>query len=64
MTAEQFAYWLQGFVELNAGKMPTPEQWRLIGDHLKTIFHKVTPFISGGTSTFTPIDWGYPVTIC
>ena len=42
MTSEQFAYWLQGFVELN-GSEPTPEQWQSIKDHLKTVFVKVTP---------------------
>lgn len=42
MTSEQFAYWLQGFVELN-GSGPTPEQWQSIKDHLKTVFVKVTP---------------------
>lgn len=43
MTPEQFAYWLQGFVELNGGKQPEPEQWQSIQDHLKTVFVKVTP---------------------
>lgn len=42
MTSEQFAYWLQGFVELN-GSEPTAEQWQSIKDHLKTVFMKVTP---------------------
>lgn len=42
MTSEQFCYWLQGFTELgNAG--PTPEQWKSIQAHLKTVFVKVTP---------------------
>lgn len=44
MTAEQFAYWLQGFAELNPTmSQPTPEQWKSINDHLKTVFVKVTP---------------------
>lgn len=42
MTPEQFAYWMQGFVELNGG-MPTPEQWQSIKEHLATVFNKVTP---------------------
>lgn len=42
MNSEQFAYWLQGFVELN-GSEPTAEQWQSIKDHLKTVFVKVTP---------------------
>lgn len=44
MTAEQFAYWLQGFVELNPDMaMPAPEQWKSICEHLQTVFVKVTP---------------------
>jgi hypothetical protein len=43
MTPEQFAYWLQGFVELGKGEAPTPEQWKSIREHLDTVFMKVTP---------------------
>lgn len=43
MTPEQFTYWLQGFVELNGGKVPTPAQWKSIKEHLTEVFHKVTP---------------------
>jgi len=46
MTPEQFTYWLQGFAELNEGTPPTPEQWKSINDHLKTVFVKVTPPVS------------------
>ncbi|ALH82896.1 hypothetical protein [Sphingopyxis macrogoltabida] len=42
MGAEQFAYWLQGFAELNA-EPPTPEQWQSIREHLAAVFTKVTP---------------------
>lgn len=42
MTSEQFAYWLQGFVELNGGAMPTEAQWKSVQDHLQTVFVKVT----------------------
>lgn len=46
MTSEQFAYWLQGFAELNPSiEAPSPEQWKAIQDHLKTVFVKVTPQI-------------------
>lgn len=43
MTPEQFAYWLNGFIELSEWKQPTPEQWKSICEHLKTVFVKVTP---------------------
>ena len=55
MTSEQFAYWLQGFVEINGGKQPTKEQWQIIQDHLKTIFHKVTPDYSS-----SQLGWAMP----
>lgn len=42
MTTEQFAYWLQGFVELSDGKPPTKEQWSKIEEHLQLVFTKVT----------------------
>lgn len=43
MTPEQFAYWLQGHVELNPDAQPTAEQWAAITAHLQTVFVKVTP---------------------
>ena len=46
MTPEQFTYWLQGFVELNPNTEPTPEQWKMIQEHLKTVFTKVTPLFT------------------
>ncbi len=42
MTAEQFAYWLQGFAELTS-EAPTAEQWQSMREHLATVFDKVTP---------------------
>ena len=46
MTEQQFAYWLQGFAELNAAP-PSAEQWQSIRDHLATVFKKVTPPLAG-----------------
>ncbi|WP_457326159.1 hypothetical protein [Roseateles sp. P5_E11] len=42
MTSEQFAYWFQGFAELNSTP-PTQEQWQSIREHLAAVFKKVTP---------------------
>ncbi|WYV99235.1 hypothetical protein KoPa4_00067 [Pseudomonas phage vB_PpuM-KoPa-4] len=42
MTPENFALWLQGYVELN-GTTPTTQQWQIIKDHLKEVFDKRTP---------------------
>lgn len=45
MTPEQFTYWLQGFVEIRETEKVglTEKEWNIITDHLKTVFHKVTP---------------------
>jgi hypothetical protein len=43
MTAEQFAYWMQGFSELTGDETPTPAQWKMMKEHLATVFVKVTP---------------------
>lgn len=44
----QFCYWLQGFNELNtSGKPPGELQWKIIQDHLQTVFNKVTPTYPG-----------------
>lgn len=53
MTAEQFAYWLQGFAELNAER-PTPEQWTAINEHLQTVFVKVTPAYPPSIKAYPP----------
>jgi len=59
MDAQQFAYWLQGFAELNS-EPPTREQWDSIKDHLQLVFNKVTPQIASQPfkppySTGTPL---------
>ena len=46
MTAEQFAYWLQGFGELNDG-VPSEAQWASIKEHLAQVFVKKTPPVAG-----------------
>ena len=61
MTPEQFTYWLQGFVEVTGNPAmtsdrPTDEQWKIIKDHLQTVFHKVTPTYI--PPTYTPPDGG------
>lgn len=46
MTPHDFAYWLQGFAELNGGP-PSAEQWQSIKEHLATVFTKITPPLGG-----------------
>lgn len=58
MTPEQFAYWMQGFVELTKGQEPTAEQWKSIREHLDTVFKKVTPPVVDVAKKPAEIDWG------
>lgn len=41
MSPENFCYWLQGYSEL-CGENPSPEQWKMIQDHLTLVFKNVT----------------------
>lgn len=43
MKAQDFCYWLQGFVEMNPSAMLTLTQWQIVKDHLKLVFEKETP---------------------
>jgi len=47
MTAEQFTYWLQGFIEINDPKTIGEKETQIIKDHLATVFNKVTPIWKG-----------------
>ena len=73
MTPEQFTYWLQGFVEIREAEQVglTEREWDIIKDHLKTVFHKVTPTYiqpvpmpGNGVGPFTnyPQPWNSPGT--
>lgn len=41
MNAENFCYWLQGFVEIHGG-LPDEGQWYMIKEHLQHVFDKQT----------------------
>ncbi len=43
MNEKEFCYWLQGFFELTGKQEITPEQAKMIQEHLQTVFNKVTP---------------------
>lgn len=43
MNAQDFAYWLKGFVEMNPNAMVTGTQWQIVKDHLELVFKKETP---------------------
>lgn len=43
MTAEQFVYWLQGFMEMSEPQSLSEKQTTIIKDHLKLVFDKQTP---------------------
>ncbi len=79
MTAEQFTYWLQGFMETADPKSIDEKQTQIIKDHLALVFTKVTPEYKftpikdlGVIKDYNPVqpyhyDWQnspLPVTIC
>ena len=43
MTAEQFVYWLQGYMEIANPLMLNTGETRIIKDHLALVFDKKTP---------------------
>jgi hypothetical protein len=43
MTAEQFTYWLQGFMELTSMNHLNTTQFQIVKDHLALVFQKKTP---------------------
>ena len=43
MTAEQFTYWLQGFMEIANPIKLSEKETQIIKDHLKLVFDKQTP---------------------
>jgi len=54
---ENFCYWLQGHVEMNPDqKQPTEDQWKMIKDHLKEVFIKVTPSPAPKNLTPQPLN--------
>lgn len=62
MTPEQFAYWLQGFAEVTQ-RAPTEQEWKIIKDHLATVFNKVTPTYQPPKINPFPYDSRKPETI-
>jgi hypothetical protein len=43
MTAENFVYWLQGYLELSEGNFLSPKQVKIVKDHIGLVLKKVTP---------------------
>lgn len=54
MTAEQFTYWLQGFMEINDPETLTKRETQIIKDHLALVFDKQTPTTPGFNPNQTP----------
>lgn len=43
MNSDQFVFWLQGFFELTESNNLSANQVKMIREHLKLVFNKVTP---------------------
>jgi hypothetical protein len=55
VTAENFAFWLNGYFELG-GENLSPQQVQIIKDHLALVFNKVTPSYDLGETTIPQIQ--------
>ncbi len=47
MDSTQFAYWLQGYLEISGAKELNEKQLKIVQDHLKLVFTKITPSYGG-----------------
>lgn len=61
MNAQEFCYWLQGYIELN-GQFPSSAQWQQIKDHLGLVFNKQTSRCAFETGEVPPhYCEGFPI---
>ena len=56
MEAENFAFWLKGYFELQDTNKLSPKQVQIIKDHLDLVFNKVTPQRSRRTKITNDFD--------
>lgn len=45
MSPQDFCFWLHGFFELSGKDELTPEQQKMVREHLDLVFEKVTPVL-------------------
>lgn len=66
MSPENFCYWLQGFFEIT-GKVDTltPDQIKMVQDHLGYVFNVPKPQPSYEPSVFKPLkqEWKLPLDV-
>ena len=49
MTSRDFAYWLMGYFEISKTEEISPDQVRMIKNHLNLVFtHEIDPSLDGG----------------
>ena len=53
MNAEQFVYWLNGYLELSGAQELSAAQVKSVREHLALVLHKVTPPVPAPTTTPT-----------
>jgi hypothetical protein len=66
MTAEQFVYWLQGYMEIEDPKVLDYKQTQIIKDHLALVFKKETPtrtLLTEQPNTYPPPVTTNPYTV-
>jgi len=60
MNSEQFAYWLNGFFEIENPKSLDERKTQIIKDHLSLLFNKITPSRVLKEDMTTPVVEGWP----
>lgn len=65
MDAISFAYWLQGRMEMLPNQLPSETEWKMIRDHLATVFNKVTPtYPHAPLNPHKPLVGDMPMVVC
>lgn len=58
MDFQTFCYWLQGRAELKPDEPLSPEEWKMVKQHLALVFNKVTPAL--GQPTYVGLQDRFP----
>ena len=64
MNAEQFVYWLNGYLELSDAQELDSTQVKAVREHLALVLHKVTPPTTAPTSARPGVFGGVQCWVC
>lgn len=64
MNAEQFVYWLNGYLELSGAQEMSAAQLKCVREHLALVLHKVTPPTTAPTTVRPGVFGGVQCGVC